>query len=206
MVQLISLVLATRNRGKVEELKHLLEGMPVSLSDLADHPEIVSIVEDGATFLANARKKARVVAEATGGWALADDSGLTVAALEGAPGVLSARYAGKDGDHRANNEKLLREMEGVPAGKRQAAFVCVMVLVAPDGREWDVEERCEGEIAFERRGSGGFGYDPLFFVPDHGKTMAQLSMNEKNAISHRGKALRRMKEVLLEILGEKEDA
>lgn len=179
---------------------HLLEGMPVSLSDLADHLEVSPIVEDGETFLANAQKKARAVVKTTGLWALADDSGLVVAALGGAPGVISARYAGRDGDHAANNEKLLREMERIPAGVRQAAFVCAMVLAAPDGREWDVEERCEGEIAFEPRGKGGFGYDSLFYVANKGKTMAELTMDEKNAISHRGKALRHIKDILLEIL------
>jgi XTP/dITP diphosphohydrolase len=197
----MNLILATRNNGKVEELRALLEGMPVELASLADHPEVPRIVEDGDTFLANARKKAREVAQAAGQWALADDSGLAVDALGGAPGVISARYAGKDGDHAANNAKLLDEMKDVPAGKRQAAFICCMVLASPDGKEWDVEDRCEGEIAFELTGSGGFGYDPLFFVPQFGKTMAELTMDQKNSISHRGKALRHMKDVLLELLG-----
>jgi XTP/dITP diphosphohydrolase len=194
------MILATRNMGKVDELIHLLEGLPVSVTSLRDHPEVPEVVEDGETFRDNARKKAREVASATGAWTLADDSGLAVKALGGKPGVYSARYAGKNGDHQANNEKLLREMTDVPADERQAAFVCAMVLASPDGREWDVEESCEGEIAFEPKGSGGFGYDPLFYVPVFGKTMAELSMNEKNSISHRGKALRKMKEVLLELL------
>jgi len=196
----MNLILATRNNGKVEELKALLKGMPVKLASLADHPEVPKTVEDGDTFLANARKKAREVAEATGQWALADDSGLAVDALDGAPGVISARYAGKDGDHASNNQKLLKEMKDVPEGQRQAAFVCCMVLASPDGKEWDIEDRCEGEIAFELTGSGGFGYDPLFFVPQFGRTMAELTMEQKNSISHRGKALRHMKDVLLEIL------
>jgi len=132
---------------------------------------------------------------------LADDSGLTVEALDGVPGVISARYAGTDGDHAANNSKLLEELRDVPSGERQAAFVCCMVLIAPDGKEWDVEDRCEGEISLEFAGTGGFGYDPLFFVQQFGKTMADLTMDQKNSISHRGKALRRMKDVLLEILG-----
>lgn len=194
------LILATRNNGKVEELEALLEGMSVKLASLADHPEVPKTVEDGDTFLANARKKAREVAQAAGQWALADDSGLAVDALGGAPGVISARFAGRDGDHAANNVKLLEEMKDVPVGKRQAAFICCMVLASPDGKEWDVEDRCEGEIAFELTGSGGFGYDPLFFVPQFGKTMAELTMDQKNSISHRGKALRHMKDVLLELL------
>lgn len=198
---IMDLILATRNNGKVDELKALLQGMPAKLTSLADHPDVPKTVEDGETFLANARKKAHEVAQTTGQWALADDSGLAVKALGGAPGVISARYAGTDGDHAANNSKLLEEMKDVPAGKRQAAFVCCMVLASPDGQEWDVEDRCEGEIVFELTGNGGFGYDPLFYVQQFGKTMAELAMDEKNSISHRGKALRRMKDVLLEILG-----
>jgi len=197
----MNLILATRNNGKVEELRALLKGLSVELTSLADHPDLPKTVEDGDTFLANARKKAHEVAKATGQWALADDSGLAVEALDGAPGVISARYAGKDGDHAANNSKLLEAMKDVPAGKRQAAFVCCMVLASPDGKEWHVEDRCEGEIVFELTGTGGFGYDPLFYVEQFGKTMAELEMDQKNSISHRGKALRQMKDVLLEILG-----
>ena len=200
MNTVLNIVLATRNKGKLKELEALLAGMPIGITSLADHPEIPEIVEDGATFLDNALKKARTVVELTERWALADDSGLTVEALGGEPGVHSARYAGRNGDHAANNEKLLREMRDVPEGKRRAAFVCTMVLAAPDGREWDVDGRCEGEIGFELTGSGGFGYDPLFYVPQFGKTMAELTMEGKNRISHRGKALRRMKEILLQIL------
>ena len=201
MKNTLDIVLATRNKGKVGELRALLAGMPIELTSLADHPGVPKTVEDGDTFLANAQKKAREVVQATDQWALADDSGLMVEVLGGAPGVISARYAGTDGDHAANNAKLLEEMRDVPSGKRQAAFVCCMVLAAPDGREWDVEDRCEGEIALEPTGSGGFGYDPLFFVSQFGKTMAELTMHQKNSISHRGKALRHMKDVLLEILG-----
>jgi len=197
----MELVLATRNEGKVRELRAMLEGLGVEVSSLADHPEVGEIVEDGATFLANARIKARAVAEVTGRMALADDSGLQVAALGGAPGVMSARYAGRQGDHRANNEKLLREMEGVPDGERQAAFVCAMVLAQPGGLEWDVEGRCEGRITREYSGSRGFGFDPLFFVPSENATMAELTMERKNEISHRGRALHRMKEILIDILG-----
>ncbi len=196
------LILATRNSGKVAEIMHLLEGMDVDAGSLDEHPEVPEVVEDGSTFLANALKKAREVAAATGCWALADDSGLVVEALGGAPGVESARYAGKQGDYQANNEKLLREMRGVPDGKRGAAFVCTMALAAPDGREWTTEGRCEGEIIREYRGGGGFGFDPLFYVPEERATMAELPMERKNAISHRGRALRKMKEILVEILRE----
>jgi len=178
----------------------MLEGMDVTLSSLVDHPEVPDIPEDGATFLANARIKARAVCEITGLPALADDSGLAVEALDGAPGVSSARYAGKQGDYRANNEKLLKEMAGVPDGERQAAFVCFMVLALPGGAEYDVRGQCEGEITREYRGTGGFGFDPLFFVPAEGKTMAELPMGRKNEISHRGQALARMKEILKGLL------
>jgi XTP/dITP diphosphohydrolase len=201
----MELVLATRNEGKVRELRAMLEGLDVVVTSLVDHPEIPEIVEDGETFLDNARKKARAVVEITGRMALADDSGLAVAALGGAPGVSSARYAGKQGAYEANNEKLLREMADVPDGGRDAAFVCTMVLAVPGGEEWDVEGRCEGRIIRERRGSGGFGYDPLFYVPDEGCTMAELPMDRKNEISHRGRALAQIKEILVDILGRSEN-
>ncbi len=192
----MKLVLATRNEGKVRELAHMLQGMGVELSSLADYPEIPEIVEDGDTFLANARKKAHAVCEITGLPALADDSGLVVEALGGAPGIHSARYAGTQGDYSANNEKLLSEMANVPDGERQAAFVCAMVLAIPGGEEYDVEGRCDGEIARDYRGAEGFGFDPLFHVPAEGKTMAELPMERKNAISHRGRALKNMKKIL----------
>jgi XTP/dITP diphosphohydrolase len=195
-----ALVLATRNQDKVAEILHLLEGQAIEVSSLADHPEVPEVVEDGATFLENARKKAHAVVLATGMWALADDSGLVVAALGGEPGVRSARYAGRQGDYAANNRKLLAAMADVPDALRQAAFVCAIVLADPAGREWYAEGRCEGRITCELRGAGGFGFDPLFFVPSEGVTMAELSMERKNAISHRGQALRRMREILVEIL------
>lgn len=190
------LVLATKNEGKLKELRKLLQGLDYDVVSLADFPEIPEIVEDGDTFLSNARKKARTVCIATGFLALADDSGLVVDELNGEPGVISARYAGVQCDYAANNEKLLRKMSFVPCGRRGAAFVCTMVLASPDGREWDVEGRCEGEIAYEPKGHGGFGYDPLFFIPGEGRTMAELSMDKKNELSHRGKALRKIREIL----------
>jgi XTP/dITP diphosphohydrolase len=194
------LVLATRNKNKVEELLHLLAGLDVRLSSLLDHPEVPEVVEDGATFLANAQKKAHEVASATGEWALADDSGLVVEALGGEPGVHSARYAGKQGDYAANNRKLLAEMQGVPDGKRQAAFVCTMVLASPAGQEWTATGRCDGRIIRELTGSMGFGFDPLFYVEAERATMAELPMARKNAISHRGRALAKMREILVDLL------
>ncbi|MFH0799636.1 MAG: XTP/dITP diphosphatase [Pseudomonadota bacterium] len=196
----MKIVLATQNRHKVEELTNLLDDMNFQISSIYDYPEIPDVVEDGATFLENARKKARVVCLATGSLTLADDSGLVVEALAGQPGVRSARYAGGQGDYAANNRKLLDEMKDVPDGRRGAAFVCNMVLASPDGREWDVEGRCEGIIGHAHMGSGGFGYDPLFFVPSEGRTMAELAMDRKNKISHRGRALAKMRKILIEIL------
>jgi len=200
---MIDFVVATKNKGKLVEISDLLKDLPVHISSLVDYPEIDEIIEDGKTFLANAQKKARTVAIRTGKWSLADDSGLVVDALNGEPGVHSARYAGRQGDYVANNKKLLDEMKNVSDGKRQAHFTCTMVLIAPDGREWDVEERCEGVIGRELKGSGGFGFDPLFFVPDHNLTMAELSLEEKNKISHRGKALQHMKRILEDIFEKK---
>jgi XTP/dITP diphosphohydrolase len=201
----MELILATRNKGKVAELKAMLDSNGVEVTCLNDHPDIPEVKEDGKTFLENARKKAHAVAKATGCVTLADDSGLVVDALGGAPGVNSARYAGKQGDYAANNEKLLREMKDVPDGKRQAAFVCSMVLADPSGMDWYAEGRCEGIIGWEYRGTGGFGFDPLFYVPKEGATMAELPMDRKNAISHRGKALRKMKEILVEIIRKSEE-
>lgn len=198
----MKLILATKNKGKVEELKELLRGLRIDVTSLFDRPEIPDVEEDGETFLENARKKAHTAAQLTKMYALADDSGLVVDALGGAPGVRSARYAGKQGDYKANNEKLLIEMKDVPDEKRGAAFVCWVVLAAPDGREWTAEGRCEGVIGREFAGSGGFGFDPLFFVPAEGLTMAELPMARKNQISHRGWALKAIHHILVEILSE----
>lgn len=197
---MIDLVVATKNKGKLVEISDLLKDLPIRVLSLADYPEIGEINEDGKTFLANAQKKARTVALRTGKWSLADDSGLVVDALNGEPGIHSARYAGRQGDYEANNKKLLEAMKYVPDGNRQAHFTCTMVLIAPGGREWDVEEKCEGVIGRELKGSGGFGFDPLFFVPAHNLTMAELPLEEKNKISHRGKALRHMRKLLEKIL------
>lgn len=198
----MDLVLATRNEGKLSELSALLDGLPIRMSSLRDYPEISEIVEDGSTFLDNARKKAMAVLRATGKWALADDSGLEVAALGSRPGVKSARYASRQGDYAANNRKLLDEMRDIPEGRRGARFVCSMVLASPGGREWVAEGRCEGTIMRGLRGGGGFGYDPLFYIQGEGATMAELPMDVKNRISHRGLALAKIREILVEILRE----
>ncbi len=195
----MDLIIATKNNGKLEEIKDLLQDLDIKVSSLVDYPEIPEIIENGESFLENARIKARTVAKATGKWALGDDSGLVVEALNGEPGIHSARYAGKQGDHLANNEKLLQEMKNVPKDQRRAYFTCTMVLFSPDGKEWDIEEKCSGEIANDYKGNQGFGFDPLFFLPEYGQTMAQLPMAEKNKISHRGKALQHMKEILKKV-------
>ena len=168
----------------------------ISLFSLNDYPEIPEIVEDGKSFLENALKKGRAVAEASGEIVLADDSGLEVDALGGAPGIHSARYAGDNADDLRNNLKLLHDLKGVPAVKRGAAFRCVLVLYPPDGRYEAFEGRWEGRIAEVAAGKGGFGYDPLFLLPGEGMTVAQLSAEVKNRISHRAQAFAKLKERL----------
>jgi XTP/dITP diphosphohydrolase len=184
------LVVATRNQGKLREIRQLLAKEGIAVLGLDAFPGIPEIEEDGETFAANAAKKARTVALATGRLTLADDSGLTVEALDGAPGVYSARYAGEEADAAANNRKLLDALDAVPAGRRQAAFCCVMALCTPEGDCRFFEGRLAGLILDDRRGEGGFGYDPLFLVPEYAKTLAELPLEVKNRISHRGQALR----------------
>ena len=191
------IVLATGNKGKIREFSGLLEGVfgrIISLNDLESPPEVV---EDGATFRENALKKARAIAAYSGKPALADDSGLAVDALGGSPGVYSARYAGEGATDRDNIAKLLTELGGVE--NRSASFVCVLALVYPDGKEITAEGTCEGVILTEPRGEGGFGYDPVFFLPEYGKTMAEIPPELKNKISHRARAA----ESLIKLLSEK---
>jgi XTP/dITP diphosphohydrolase len=189
-------VLASRNPGKIKEIQAMLVDLGIGLFSLNDYPEIPEIVEDGKSFLENALKKGRVVAEAAGEIVLADDSGLEVDALGGAPGIYSARYAGNDADDLQNNRKLLHDLKGVPAANRGAAFRCVLILYPPDGRYEAFEGRWEGRIAEEPVGKGGFGYDPLFFLPGEGMTVAQLSPEVKNRVSHRAQAFAKLKERL----------
>jgi len=189
-------VLASRNPGKIREIQAMLADLGISLFSLNDYPEIPEIVEDGKSFLENALKKGRTVAEATGEIVLADDSGLEVGALGGAPGIHSARYAGNDADDLQNNRKLLNDLKGVPAANRGAAFRCVLVLYSPDGRYEAFEGRWEGRVAEAPVGKGGFGYDPLFFLPGEGMTVAQLSPEVKNRVSHRAQAFAKLKERL----------
>jgi XTP/dITP diphosphohydrolase len=186
------LVLATANPGKKKEIQALLASSGVELVSLFDYPHLVMPEETGTTFVANARIKARAVVDATGHWALSDDSGLVVEALSGAPGVHSARYAGLDADDSENNLKLLQALAEIPDDQRAAAFICVVVLASPTGEELIFDGRCRGRIGRRLIGSGGFGYDPLFLTePDFRLSMAQLSSTQKSAISHRGQALRK---------------
>ena len=189
-------MLASRNPGKIKEIQAMLVDLGIGLFSLNDYPEIPEIVEDGKSFLENALKKGRAVAEAAGEIVLADDSGLEVDALGGAPGIYSARYAGNDADDLQNNRKLLHDLKGVPAANRGAAFRCVLILYPPDGRYEAFEGRWEGRIAEEPVGKGGFGYDPLFFLPGEGMTVAQLSPEVKNRVSHRAQAFAKLKERL----------
>lgn len=192
------IVVATGNQGKMREIRDLLAGLPISIKSLADFTDIKMPAENGETFSANARQKAMYVVEKTGGWVLADDSGLVVPCLNGEPGIYSARYAGSDADDQANNLYLLDKLQHIPVARRQAWFACVMVLAAPNGEIYQFEGRCEGRVATSMRGGEGFGYDPLFLLaPDYTETMAEISLAEKQQISHRGEALRQLKEWLL---------
>ena len=191
------IVIASKNKGKIREIRQIYADLPVSVVEVADLPDVV---EDGDSFSSNARKKAVEIARHTGRWALADDSGLEVDALKGAPGIHSARWSGA-GDE-ANNDKLLRELRGVPPPARTARYRAVVVVADPSGRIIaETDGTCEGLIGFERRGGGGFGYDPLFVVPQFGCTMAELTAETKHSISHRGEALRRLREPLTRALG-----
>ena len=181
------LVLATRNKGKLREFQELLKDFPVEVKSLADFGPIPEVVEDGETFDDNAYKKAYFTAKVLGLPAIADDSGLAVEALEGAPGVYSARYAGEKATDAENSAKLLKNMEGIT--NRKAAFHCVISIAVPSGPALTYEGTCEGELLAVPRGEDGFGYDPIFFYPELGKSFAELTMEEKNRVSHRGRAM-----------------
>jgi XTP/dITP diphosphohydrolase len=191
------LLLATNNLGKAREISQALSDLNLRILSLHDLGERIRVEEDGKTYLENARKKAREVGLMTKKLTLADDSGLEVEALGGLPGVESANFARKGASDKENNEKLLKLLEGVPFERRRARFRCVMVLFDPLEKveEW-VEGSVEGFILDHPRGEQGFGYDPLFFIPELGKTLAELPLEVKNSISHRGRALRALKEVL----------
>lgn len=186
------LVLATRNTGKTNEIRALLEDFPIDVRNLDDFGPIPEVEEDGLTFEANAYKKASFTARVLGFPALADDSGLVVPALDGAPGVHSARYAGADATDEDRCKKLLQAMADI--SDRRAAFECVISIAVPGGPALTYESRCEGEIAHAPSGRNGFGYDPVFFYPPLGKTFAELSRDAKSTVSHRGKALQEIRD------------
>ena len=187
------LVVATGNKGKFKEIEALLRGCLDRLLSPADFSEFPAVEEDGLTFEENAIKKAKAAAAITGKPVIADDSGLVVDALEGRPGVYSARFAGEGASDADNNRKLLNELAQVPLDKRSAAFHCVIALCFPDGRCHTFGGELRGMILDSPRGAEGFGYDPLFLLPDHKMTLAELPMAKKNQISHRGKALAGLK-------------
>jgi XTP/dITP diphosphohydrolase len=184
------LVVGTRNPKKLVEIREILGDLGIDLRDLSGWPGAPEVVEDGATFEDNARKKAAELARHLKQWVLGEDSGLVVPGLNGRPGVYSARYAGRQGDDEANNDRLLAELAPLPADRRAAYYVCTAALADPAGDVKAVTEgRCQGVITAERRGTGGFGYDPLFLVPEYHKTFGELSARVKHALSHRAKAL-----------------
>lgn len=192
----MKLVLATHNLGKVQELRELLSNTNFEVLSLAQYPNMTEVIEDGKTFRENAIKKAREVCSVLGEIALADDSGLEVDYLNGAPGVYSARFAGEGHNDTANNQKLLQLLDNVPNEQRTARFRCVVAVATPGGLVETFDGVCEGIIVTKERGGNGFGYDPLFEVPEYNKTFAELDEQVKNAISHRGRALQKAKGVL----------
>lgn len=192
----MNLIIATANKHKLREFKELLKEFPFTILSLADLPHIPPIIEDGKTFYENALKKASTVAQLTGQLTIADDSGIEVEALEGKPGVTSARFAGEDASDDENNVKLLKDLEGVPPDKRNACFKCVLVVAPSEGKTAFVEGECKGTIIHAPRGEHGFGYDPLFLVPEYNKTFSEITPEEKNKISHRSRALRKLLKIL----------
>ena len=186
---MLEILIATNNFGKVKEIKNILNIPKVKILTMKDFPNLPKVEEDGKTYQENAFKKARKVLEYTGKICLADDSGLEIDYLKGEPGIYSSRWGNSDKE-RVN--KVLKLLENVPKNKRNAKFVCVAVLVFPNGKIYMVKEECKGSITFKPKGEHGFGYDPIFLVPEYEKTFAELGDKIKNRISHRGKAMRRM--------------
>ena len=194
------LVVGTRNAKKRQEILEILADLPLELRDLSSYPLAPEVEETGATFEANARKKALELANALGEWVLGEDSGLVVPALNGRPGVYSARYAGKQGDDAANNARLLAELAPLPADRREAYYVCTAALASPEGEvRAEVSGRCHGVILPAARGQGGFGYDPLFLIPEYHRTFGELSAVVKHALSHRSRALAQLRPILRQI-------
>ena len=192
----MEIIAATKNKGKVVEIRRALRGLRFKIDSLNDFPDIPEVEEDGKSFDENALKKARFYSQYFGKLTIADDSGLEVDSLKGLPGIYSARYAGEGASDQERNQKLLEEMQGIPISKRGARFKCVIAVVSHDGREGIAEGSCSGRIGFKEIGKKGFGYDPVFILPQYGKTMAQITLEEKNRVSHRGKALRKLRKII----------
>lgn len=192
----MEMIFAAKNKGKIKEIKQILPDFDIL--SMEDAGISIDIIEDGKTFIENAIKKASEIAKISGKIALADDSGLEIDFLNGTPGIHSARYLGENTPYVEKNNHILHEMENVPEQQRTARFVCAIAAVFPNGKIITAQDTIEGRIAFESKGTNGFGYDPIFFVPELGKTTAELSPEQKNAISHRGKALQKMKQLLLQ--------
>ena len=193
---MLEILIATNNLGKVKEIKDILDGHQIKILTMKDFPHLPKIEEDGKTYQENAFKKARKISEYSGKICLADDSGLEIEYLKEKPGIYSSRWGNSD-EERIN--KVLKLLENVPINKRNAKFVCAVVLVFPDGKTYMVKEECKGSITFSPKGEHGFGYDPIFLVPEYNKTFAELGDKIKNQISHRGKAMRRMVDIINEI-------
>jgi XTP/dITP diphosphohydrolase len=196
----MKIVFASGNEGKVKEINEMLEGMGIELVSLKDYGHVPDIIEDGKSFLENALKKAKIISEFTGETVLADDSGLQVAVLGDEPGIYSARYAGEKATDAENNAKLLNKLKNIPQEKRTAFFCCVLVLYKRDGSYDYFEGRWNGQIIDERLGNNGFGYDPIFWVPELKMTAAELPAEIKNKVSHRGQAFAKLKKSLGEKL------
>ena len=190
------LIFATGNEHKMVEMREILGELPVEILSMKDVGIKADIVENGSTFEENALIKAKEVCKLAGEMVLADDSGLEIDYLNGEPGIYSARYMGEDTSYRIKNQNLIDRLEGVPEEKRTARFVCAIAAAFPDGRSFVVRGTIEGIIGYEERGTNGFGYDPIFYLPERGVSTAEIPPEEKNSISHRGNALRKMKELL----------
>ncbi|MEH7083413.1 XTP/dITP diphosphatase [Neobacillus drentensis] len=193
-------IIATKNPGKAKEFEHIFSSRGITVRTLLDYPEIPEVEETGTTFEENATLKAEAVSEALGKMVIGDDSGLIVDALEGRPGIYSARYAGEPKNDQNNTDKVLSELADIPEEKRTARFYCALAVSVPGQETKTVSGTCEGRILEERRGTNGFGYDPVFYVPEKGLAMAELSSEEKNKISHRANALKKLDVVLDSIL------
>ncbi len=196
------IIFATGNMGKMKEIKMILEDLNIPVVSMKEAGITAEIVEDGKSFEENAIIKAKAISSLTGEVALADDSGLEIDYLNGEPGIYSARYMGEDTSYHIKNANLIKRLEGVPDEERTARFVCVMAAAFPDGRIITTRGTIEGRIGYEERGENGFGYDPIFYLPEYQCTTSELELEKKNELSHRGKALRQMKERLKEWLKE----